>query len=70
MMGQILGTVYYMNFNNVNISINLKRVYVTIGCTHKNEQLLDWPFTKLLLESLYIKQAITFKSMDFGPSNC
>ena len=26
-----------------------------LGRIHKNEQLLDWPFTRLLLESLYIK---------------
>ena len=29
--------------------------HTTIGRIHKNEQLLDWPFTRLLLESLYIK---------------
>ena len=35
--------------------INIFLVSKIIGRIHKNEQLLDWPFTRLLLESLYIK---------------
>ena len=33
---------------------NIKEILVRI---HKNEQLLDWPFTRLLLEALYIKMS-------------
>ena len=27
-------------------------------CIHKNEQLLDWPFTRLLLDALCMKKGI------------
>ena len=38
----------------------------------KNKQLLDWPFTRLLLESLYIKMSIYLqaKNHGLGLSNC
>ena len=38
----------------------------SIGRIHKNEQLLDWPFTRLLLESLYIKTSNYLQVKDHG----
>ena len=43
---------------------NLKMI--TIGRIHKNEQLLDWPFTRLLLEFLYIKTRNYLQVKDHG----
>ena len=37
-----------------------------LGRIHKNEQLLDWPFTRLLLESLYIKTSNYLQVKDHG----
>ena len=41
--------------------------HTSIVRIHKNEQLLDWPFTRLLLEVLYIKTSnyLQVKGIDF-----
>ena len=57
--------MYQIKYNNWNhpcscmpgalLNLITALYYETLVRIHKNEQLLDWPFTRLLLEALYIK---------------
>ena len=43
-----------------------KKYLKKIGRIHKNEQLLNWPFARILLESLYIKTSNYVQVKDHG----